>query len=86
MTSPRLALLVPVARRARDVAAALVAPFWRGEDARGVAARLEALPPGRQAGAVGAVLGLLFLFSLFAAQFGLLGLAVFWLAVMYLVA
>ncbi len=86
MTTPRLTLLVPFARRARDVAAALVAPFWPGEDVQGVIARLEALPPAKQAGAVGGVLSLLFLLSLFSAQFGLLGLAVFWLAVILVVA
>lgn len=86
MSTPRLTLLVPFARRARDVAAALMAPFWPGKDVQGVIARLEALPPARQAGAVSGVLGLLFLLSLFSAQFGLLGLAIFWIGVILLVA
>jgi hypothetical protein len=34
---------------------------------------------------VGGVLGFLFLLSLFAAQFGLVGLALFWLAVILIV-
>ena len=74
------------AARARMVAAMLMAAFWPGRDAPDLAARIEAQQPRAQAAIVGGVLGMLFLLSLFSAQFGLLGIALFWGAVVLVVA
>lgn len=78
--------LSPAWRRCRMVAAALIAALWPGRDDREVEARLRALPKRQQVWAVGGVLGLLFLCALFAAQFGPVGLALYLLAVIALMA
>ncbi len=75
-----------VALRCRDVAAALLGGLWFTRDAEMVARDIEALPPRAQAAFTVATLALLLGVSVFAAQFGLLGLAVFWMAVIWLVA
>lgn len=84
ITQPQF--IVPVARRCRDVAVMVIASLWRGRDLDEIEARLAALPLRRQVGLVGGVLGLLFLLSLFAAQFGLLGMALYFFAVVALIA
>jgi hypothetical protein len=86
MIDPRQTMLIPFARRARMVTAMLVAGVWRGREAAEIEARIADLPPRGQSAVMAGVLGLLFLVSLFAAQFGLLGLALFLLAVIVLVA
>lgn len=78
-------LLASFGALARTVAATLVAGVWRRMSAEQIEARFKALAPREQAGTVGGVLGLVFLLSLFAAQFGLLGLLAFWLVVVLLV-
>lgn len=78
--------IVPVARRCRDVAVMVIASLWRGRDFDEIEARLAELPLRRQFGLVGGVLGLLFLLSLFAAQFGLLGMAIYFFIVVALIA
>ena len=75
-----------VALRCRDVAAALLAGLWRTRDAETVVREIENLSPRAQAAFTVATLALLLAVSFFAAQFGLLGLAVFWMAVIWLVA
>jgi hypothetical protein len=76
----------PLLRHGRVVSAQLIGGFWPGRDAEWAEQRLAALPPSRQVGAIGGVLAMLFLTSLFAAQFGLLGMALFLLAVILVVA
>lgn len=73
-------------RQARLVAATLIAALWRTRSADEVDAALEAMPAPQRAMAVGAVLAGLFGASLFAAQWGLLGIALFFVAVIVLVA
>lgn len=75
-----------IALRCRDVAAALLAGLWIGRDNDAVVAGIEALPPRSQAAFTLVTLALLMAVSLFAAQFGLIGLALFWLAIILIVA
>ncbi|MEL7098883.1 MAG: hypothetical protein AAGM84_08655 [Pseudomonadota bacterium] len=70
--------------RCRDVAAALIAGLSRREIAE-VSARIDAAPALQQRGIVFGTLGGLMGASLLAAQFGLLGLCIFWLTVIWLV-
>ena len=70
----------------RLVTAALIAGPWPGRDLSDVEAALAKRPPSTQAMVVASVLALLAGLSFFAGQFGLLGLAVFWLAVILVVA
>ncbi|MBS0122983.1 hypothetical protein [Thetidibacter halocola] len=72
-------------RQARIVAAELIAAFWPGQSGPEVAQRIERLPMRAQAGVLTGVLGLLFLVSLFAAQFGLVGMALFLAAVFLII-
>lgn len=81
MSDPRRTVVLPLARRSRQVAVTLIAGLWRTRTAEEIDAMLASLSEGRQTAVIAGVLGFLFLLSLFAAQFGLLGLAVFWLAV-----
>ena len=73
-------------RHCRLVTAALIAGPWPGRDVSDIHAALEARPTGTQIAVVAGVLALLAALSLFAGQFGLIGLAVFWLAVILIVA
>lgn len=68
----------------RTCAAMVIAGVWRTRSFEDIEARLLALPPRSQAAVTGGVLGLLFLLSLFAAQFGWPGMLLFWLAVVVL--
>ena len=71
--------------RARDVSAALIAALWPGRDFADVEKAMDEAPPARQHAMVfGPLLGLAFC-SFVAAQFGLLGLCVFWMAVIWLI-
>jgi len=70
----------------RLVTAALIAGPWPGRDLADVEAALAGRPTLTQAAVIGGVLALLAGFSFFAGQFGLLGLAVFWLAVILVIA
>jgi hypothetical protein len=70
-------LLTPLAQQARNVAAMVIAAFWPGMSAAEVLARLMAMPGNRQAGVVSSVMIMMFLLALFAAQFGVIGLAVY---------
>ena len=81
MPDPRRTVLVPIARQSRVVAVTLIAAVWRTRRAEEIDAAVARLSEARQRMVVGGVLGFLFLLSLFAAQFGLVGLAVFWAAV-----
>jgi hypothetical protein len=77
--------LTRLADRARTVAAAFIARFRRGESLDTVEARLRAMSPRDQAMAVGGTLGLVFVAALLAAQGGLLGMALFFVAVILIV-
>lgn len=72
-------------RLCRTVAIALIAGVRRGLDYDEVEARICALPVREQAVVTGATLAVLFALSLVAAQFGLIGMSLFWLAVILLV-
>lgn len=65
----------------RNVAATLIAGVWRRHSAADVRDRLEAMPTRDEALVVGGVLLLLALLALIAAQFGPIGLLVYFLAV-----
>ncbi|MEM8693157.1 MAG: hypothetical protein AAGG57_14885 [Pseudomonadota bacterium] len=75
-----------LAVRCRDVAALLIGGLWIGRDTARVVSDVASLPVRQQAMFTIGVLGLLFLFSLFAAQFGLIGMALYWLSVIAIVA
>lgn len=70
-----------LAAQARTVSAALIARFLRGATIEEVMVWIDRLPRGQRRVVVGAPLGLLFLAALAAAQFGLLGMCVFFLGV-----
>ncbi|MBK5928924.1 hypothetical protein [Rhodobaculum claviforme] len=78
-------LLSPMGQMCRTVSATLIAGVWRSRSIAEVEGRIKRLGLREQAGVVGGVLGLLLLLSLFAAQFGIPGLLVFWLGVIALV-
>ena len=78
-------LFAPFARRCRTVAAALIGAFWRGKSGADVEALITDLAMRRQVSVVVGVLAFLFLVSLFAAQFGLVGLAGFFVVVILLI-
>lgn len=72
-------------RMCRTVAIAIIAGFRRGDSFDTHEARILALPPREQRLITALVLAGLFCCSLIAAQFGLLGLAVFWFGVIFLI-
>jgi hypothetical protein len=74
-----------LATRARMVAAALIAPFRRGQSAAEIELWIEGLPAGQRRAVVGSTLALLFLAAVAAAQFGVIGLCLYFLAVILLV-
>jgi hypothetical protein len=74
-----------VSLRTRPVVAALLARVWPGHDQARAEARLAGLSPGDEAAITGAVLVLLFLAAVLAAQFGWLGMGLYFLAVILLV-
>lgn len=71
--------------RCRDVAVALLAACWPGRDFAEVSQWLEQCSPSVRKQVVFGVLAALFCLSLLAAQFGLIGLCVFWLAVIWVI-
>lgn len=70
--------------RLRPVVAALLSRVWPRLDQAAVEARLAGLSPRDEAAVTVAVLLILFLAALFAAQFGWLGMGVYFLAVIWL--
>lgn len=76
MPAKEQTILTPLARRCRMVSASLIAAFWMGKSGEDVEAQIEVLPTNQQAIIITGVLGLLFLISLFAAQFGYIGMAI----------
>ena len=68
----------------RPVVAALFEGVGPGLDQNGADARLAALPPRDEAPVTLSVLLMLFLSAVRAAQFGLLGMGLYFLAVIYL--
>lgn len=78
-------LLEPLARACRNVTLGLIGGVCRRLGQDDIDARLAAQPPREQALIVAATLGALFLTSLLFAQFGLIGLLVFLLAIIVLV-
>ncbi|WP_224823535.1 hypothetical protein [Cognatishimia sp. MH4019] len=75
MAADQDTMLVPLARRCRRVAAALIGALWPGKTGARVEEDIAHLSARAQIAVVGGVLALLFLLSLFAAQFGIVGLA-----------
>jgi hypothetical protein len=69
----------------RNVAAALIAGLWRRRTIVEVRDCLAAMPPREEAVVITAVLGLLFLLAVAAAQFGAIGLLAYLLAVVLIV-
>jgi len=68
-------------RLARTVAALLIAGLWPRREFEAVEQDLGQAPLREQAVVVGTVIGLLAAGAFFAAQFGLIGLGVYWMAV-----
>jgi hypothetical protein len=68
----------------RPVVAALMSRVWPGLDQQGAEARLGSLSPRDEAAVTIAVLLMLFLCAVLAAQFGWLGMGLYFLAVIYL--
>jgi hypothetical protein len=69
----------------RPVVAALMAWVWRGHDQAQAEARLAALAPRDEGTITAAVLLILFLSAVLAAQFGWLGMGIYFLSVILLV-
>jgi hypothetical protein len=65
----------------RGAAATLIARLWPGHTVRDVDRRLAACPARQQAMVTGGVMLVLLLLSLFVAQFGWIGILLFWLGV-----
>ena len=78
-------LSVTLGRMCRTVAVAIINGFRRKLSFDETEARIVALPLKEQVLLTGLVLSGLFCLSLIAAQFGLIGLAVFWLGVILLI-
>ncbi len=71
----------PIEVASRNAAALLISGVARRFGVDDVRDRIEARPPREQAVIVGGTLGFLFLLSLLAAQFGWVGMLIFFLAV-----
>lgn len=69
----------------RPVVAALLSRVWAGHDQAGAERRLAALRPRDEAAITLAVLALLFLLALLAAQFGWVGMGLYFAAVILIV-
>lgn len=69
----------------RNASAALISGVWRKTSVSEVRDRIAGLPVRDQVLVVGGVLMALLLLSLLAAQFGIVGMLVFWLAVVLVV-
>lgn len=78
-------MMTLIGQQCRRVAALVIARAWPGRSVAEVLDRLSRLPLGGQVGAVGGVLAVLLAAALIAAQFGPLGLAVYFVAVVALV-
>jgi hypothetical protein len=65
----------------RRVAATLIAGLWPGRDLRDVDDTLATRPPRQQTAIIAGVLLCLGLTGFFAAQFGWIGILIFWMAV-----
>lgn len=78
-------ILVPAGNLCRTAASALIAGVWRRLSLEEVEARLKAQPVRDQAAIVAGVLAGLLAASLVAAQFGIVGILVFLLAVVLIV-
>ena len=74
-----------LAAQARTVAAALIAPFKRGESVQDIEAWITTLPLRQRRTIVGGMLGLMLIAAIAAAQFGLIGMCVFFLGIILLV-
>ena len=85
MRSAEQNIIVSFGQLCRTVAATLIAGVWRRRSIEEVEERLKRLGLREQAGVVGGVLGLMFLCSLFAAQFGVFGFLAFLLLVVLIV-
>lgn len=85
MANLATAILTPVWETSRTVSLALIAGFARKTGFHDLEERVTALPHGSQAVIVSLTLSLLLGLSLFAAQFGLIGLAAFLIGVVVII-
>ncbi len=74
-----------LARHCRSVAVLVLSGIFRSQPFEVIERRVAMLPVSRQAAITGAVLGLLLAVALVAAQFGPLGLAAYFIAIVLLV-
>lgn len=74
-----------MAARSRMVTAALIAPFRRGQSAAEIELWIDGLPARQRRAVMASTLGLLFLAAMAAAQFGVVGICLFFLGVILLV-
>jgi hypothetical protein len=81
MTQTLRRTFTPLGVAARNATALVVSGVARRFGLGDVRDRIAALPVGEQTLIVGGVLGLLFLLSLFAAQFGVVGMLIFFLGI-----
>ncbi|MEM6891522.1 MAG: hypothetical protein AAGD43_27205 [Pseudomonadota bacterium] len=80
MTSKSPEVLSRAGLLCRSITALVVAAFWRRHNIKDIEAALAARSKLEQALAFGAIVISIFGLSLFAAQFGWLGLLAFWIA------
>lgn len=69
----------------RTCAACIIAGLWRRHSLSDVEARLAACPAGQQAVITGGVLLCLILLGFLAAQFGWIGVLVYWMSVILII-
>lgn len=85
MSATRERILYPLAQMCRLGASALIAGVWRRQTLAEVESRIKALALRDQVAIVAGVLAVLLGLSIFAAQFGFVGILAFWLLVVILV-
>jgi len=69
----------------RTCAACVIAGLWRRRSLADVESRLAACSSGQQAAITGGVLFLLVLLGFFAAQFGWIGVLLYWMSIILIV-
>lgn len=78
-------LLGKVGSLCRICAACIIAGLWPRHSLSDVEARLAACSSGQQVAITGGVLFLLVLFGFFAAQFGWIGVLLYWMSIILIV-
>lgn len=82
MPDPRDPVLVRIGVHCRRCAVMAIAAVWRSQSVEGLHRRMARLPLRKKVMLTGAVLGFLFLLALFSAQFGPVGLMLYFAAVL----